>query len=281
MAEALRAAASRLASVSDTARLDAELLMAHAIGVGRTELLLRHMQADVPGGFAAVLERRERHEPMAYIVGVQEFYGREFAVGPAVLIPRADSETTVAAALEACPSPARVLDCGVGSGALLLTVLCECPAARGVGIDRSADALAVARANAERLGVMDRATLEERDWHRAGWGDALGRFDMILANPPYVEVEALLDPDVRDWEPAGALFAGPEGLDDYRVLIPQLSALLNENGMAVLEIGATQAEAVAAIAAEAGFGSELRRDLAGRPRSLILRLGLGKAARSD
>ena len=105
VAEALRTAASRLEAVSDTARLDVELLMAHALGVSRTELLLRHMQAPVPDSFPALVERRERHEPLAYIVGRQEFYGRDFAVSQAVLIPRADSETIVEAALAACPAP--------------------------------------------------------------------------------------------------------------------------------------------------------------------------------
>jgi release factor glutamine methyltransferase len=277
VAEALRTAASRLESVSDTARLDVELLMAHALGVSRTELLLRHMHGPVPEGFAALTSRRERHEPLAYIVGRQEFYGRDFAVSPAVLIPRADSETIVAAALAACPAPGRVLDCGVGSGALLLTVLCECPGASGVGIDRSPEALSIARRNASLLEVADRAVLEERDWHLAQWAEGLGSFDLILANPPYVESDAALDPDVRDWEPAGALFAGPEGLDDYRILIPQLRSLLKENGVVVLEIGSAQAPQVSAIATEAGFSTELHHDLAHRPRALVLRLGLGKA----
>src|SRR6188768_2363973 len=125
VAEALREAAARLASTSDTARLDTELLMAHALGVSRSDMLLRHMGDPAPEGFAGLVERRAQHEPVAYILGRKEFFGREFRVAPGVLIPRMDSETTVAAALEACPAPASVLDCGVGSGALLLTVLAE------------------------------------------------------------------------------------------------------------------------------------------------------------
>ena len=276
VAEALREAARRLAETSDTARLDAELLMAHALGVSRSDLLLRHMQDAPPAGFEALVERRGRHEPVAYILGRKEFYGREFLVAHGVLIPRMDSETTVAAALEACLAPARVLDCGAGSGALLLTVLAECPSSEGVGIDRSADALAAAAVNAARLGLNDRAQLLHRDWNQPGWADDLGRFDLVLANPPYVEDDAPIAPAVREWEPAGALFAGAEGLDAYRVLIPQLPGLLAEGGVAVVEIGAIQADAVSAIAADIGFNAGLRRDLAGRPRALVLRLGLGK-----
>ena len=273
VADALREAARQLAARSDTARLDAELLMAHALGVSRSDVLLRHMQEPEPASFAALVERRAGHEPVAYIVGRKEFYGREFVVGPGVLIPRMDSETTVAAALEACPAPRRVLDCGVGSGALLLTVLAEAGGG-GVGIDRSPEALAIAARNARShtRGVM----LLRRDWHEPGWTRGLGRFDLILANPPYVEDDAPIEPDVRRWEPAGALFAGPEGLDDYRVLIPQLPELLTESGVTVLEIGATQAEQVTEIAAQSGFACELHRDLADRPRALVLRLGLGK-----
>jgi release factor glutamine methyltransferase len=276
VAEALREAAGKLTAVSDTARLDAELLMADALGVSRSDLLLRRMEDDAPEAFRASVERRARHEPVAYILGRKEFYGREFVVAPGVLIPRMDSETTVGAALEASPAPARVLDCGVGSGALLLTVLAEQPLARGIGIDRSADALATASVNAERLGLDQRVQLLRRDWEEPGWSDDLGRFDLVLANPPYVEAGAQIAPDVRRWEPEGALFAGPEGLDAYRVLIPQLSGLLAEKGVAVVEIGAAQADQVSEIAANMGFTFELRRDLGDRPRALVLRLGLGK-----
>lgn len=271
VAEALREAAKRLAATSDTARLDAELLMAHALGVSRSDLLLRHMQEEAPDSFAALVERRSTHEPVAYILGRKEFYGRGFLVAPGVLIPRMDSETTVAAALDACPAPTRVLDCGVGSGALLLTVLVERPAAAGIGIDRSAEALVIASGNTALCGLTDRTQLLRRDWAEPGWADDLGRFDLVLANPPYVEEDAPIAPAVRDWEPAGALFAGAQGLDAYRVLIPQLPGLLADKGVAVIEIGATQAEQVTAIAANIGFTAELRRDLGGRPRALVLR----------
>jgi release factor glutamine methyltransferase len=276
-AAALRAAAARLAQVSDTARLDAELLMAHALGCTRSDLLLRHMQDPEPAAFAALVERRERHEPVAYITGTQEFYGLTFHVAPDVLIPRADSEATLEAALDAAPGAVRTLDCGTGSGALLLALLAERPDAVGVGIDRSAQALAIATANAASLGLEERASLQLADWDHPGWADNLGQFDLVLANPPYVETTFALAPQVSDYEPAGALFAGEDGLDAYRILIPQLPELLKAGGVAVLEIGASQAEAVSKIAAHHGFTCKLRCDLGNRPRALILRLGLGKA----
>ena len=271
VAEAVRAAAQRLSDTSDTARLDAELLMAHALGVARSDLLLRHMDADVPAVFAELVERRAVREPMAHILGRQEFYGRTFRVTPDVLIPRGDSESVVEAALEVAPQARRVLDCGTGSGALLVTCLLELGVATGIGVDASEAALAVAQDNAQTLGLTGaRARFLLRDWTEPDWAHDLGRFDLIIANPPYVEDAAELDPDVRDFEPADALFAGPEGLDDYRVLIPQLRALLSDGGIAVLEIGAEQAIAVGQIAEAAGFRSELRRDLGGRARTLIL-----------
>lgn len=270
IAEALREATARLAETSDTARLDAELLMAHALDVSRSDLLLRHMQDGVPNGFTGLVARRARHEPVAYITGHQEFFGLEFIVTPDVLIPRGDSETTLGAVLEMAGEQGRVLDCGTGSGALLLAFLHEKPGWSGIGTDRSLGALAVAAANAGKLGLADRARTVRGNWREDGWVDDLGRFDLIIANPPYVETDADLTPSVRQYEPAGALFAGPDGLDDYRILVPQLRNLLTDNGVAVLEIGASQAESVAEIAHAAGFATELRRDLAHRPRALIL-----------
>ena len=278
IAQALRDAAVTLGAISDTARLDAEVLMAHALGVARSDLLLRHMRDPVPAAFQGLVARRMEHEPVAYITGTQEFYGRTFGVSADVLIPRGDSETLVEAALAAHSAPVRVLDCGTGSGALLLSVLAERPEAKGVGIDRSAAALAVASGNAHTLGLAGRVQMLQRDWDQPGWRDGLGLFDLILANPPYVEDAAELDISVRAFEPAGALFAGIEGLDAYRVLIAQLPELLTKNGTAQVEIGWTQADAVAVIAAQAGFITELRHDLAGRPRVISLRFGLGKGS---
>ena len=185
-------------------------------------------------------------------------------------MPRPDSETTLAAALAAKPSARRVLDLGVGSGALLLSYLAENPASEGTGIDRSPEALAVAADNAERFGLAARCDLRMADWTQAAWADRLGTFDLVLANPPYVEDEAELDRSVRDHEPAGSLFAASEGLDDYPTLLSQLPFLLAPQGTAVVEIGASQAGAVSALAEAAGFTAVLHQDLGGRPRALEL-----------
>lgn len=279
VAQAIRAAAERLAPTSDTARLDAEVLMAHALGTTRSELLLRHMRAPVPDAFAALVDRRAGHEPVAYITGTQEFFGLPFAVGPAVLIPRGDSEVLVETALANRPGAASVLDCGTGSGALLLAVLAGLPQARGVGIDRSAGALAMATANAGALGLADRARMVPADWHRPGWAEGLGGpFDLVLANPPYVEDAAELAASVRAFEPAGALFSGVEGLDDYRVLVPQLPGLLAPGGLALVEIGHRQADAVRGIGAAAGLASTLHRDLGGRARVIAFSAAEGTVA---
>ncbi len=274
VAATIRAATDRLAATSDTARLDAELLMAHALGLSRSDMLLRAMRDTAPPDFARMIERRAAHEPVAYIVGRQEFYGLQLAVTPAVLIPRGDSETLIEAAREVLSDhpPQRILDLGTGSGALLLAALSLWPVAQAIGIDASPEAAQVAGANASALMPGADCRVLVADWRAEGGLGELGRFDLILCNPPYIEDAAMLDPDVRDHEPPSALFAGPEGLDDYRVLIPQLPALLAPGGIAVFEIGHRQAESVGAIARESGLDPMLRRDLAGRPRALILRL---------
>jgi release factor glutamine methyltransferase len=268
--QALRRATQTLADTSDTARLDAEVLMAHALGCTRSAMLLGRGRDGVPAAFDALILRRLAHEPVAYITGTQEFFSLPFAVSPDVLIPRGDSEVLVEAALAARPDALRVLDLGTGSGALLLCVLHHLPAASGIGLERSVGAQAVARANAQSLGLDQRAVIQPGDWTQPGWTDALGRFDLILANPPYVEEDAPLDASLRDHEPADALFAGAEGLDDYRILIPALPALLNPGGVALVEIGHTQARAVTAIARDHAMAAILHRDLADRPRVLQL-----------
>lgn len=272
--EKLREATERLAASSDTPRLDAELLMAHAVGTTRSQLLLRGMSEVLIGNldhFDELVARRAAHEPVAYILGSAEFYGRSFAVSPDVLIPRPDSETLIEAALERAPTAARLLDLGTGSGCLLLTAMLELDAQSGIGIDASQGALEMARSNAKSLGLApDRVEFSQRNWHRPGWSHDLGTFDLILCNPPYVEDEAQLDSEVRDYEPASALFAGPDGLDDYRAIVPQIRDLLNPGGTAILEIGHTQAEAVTNLAQATGFNSEIRHDLAKRPRAVVL-----------
>lgn len=267
--EALRSAAARLSPVGDTPRLDAELLMAHALGVSREDMLLGRMDSEIPDAFEALVERRLAYEPIAYITGRRAFWTIELEVGPGVLVPRPDSETLLEAALDHFRgrSPRRILDLGTGPGTLLLAALDQWPEANGLGIDRSETALAYARRNAQLLG-LERAEFRLGDW--ADWID--GQFDLILCNPPYVEMGAALPADVSGWEPPQALFAGADGLDDYRRLAPELRRLLRSDGIACLEIGAGQEPAVSKLLREQGFILSSRLDLKGVPRCLILRL---------
>jgi len=263
--DALAAAAARLAGTSDTPRLDAELLMAHALGVSREDMLLGQLAADAPAALEALVERRHAHEPVAYITGRRAFWTIELDVGAGVLIPRPDSESLIEAALEHFGplGPAHILDLGTGPGTLLLAALDQWPGATGVGVDRSEEALAYARRNA----------IPRADFRLGDWGAGLDeRFDLILCNPPYVEAGADLPPDVARYEPDAALYAGADGLDAYRILAPQLGRLLAPRGIVCLEIGAGQQEAVSALMADAGFTTESRTDLKGIARCLILRL---------
>lgn len=241
--------------------------MAHALGATREQLLLNHLDDATPAAFAALLARRLAHEPIAYITGSRAFWTIELQVGPGVLIPRPDSETLIEAALAHfhARAPAAILDLGTGPGTLLLAALAEWPAAHGLGIDASEPALAYARRNAVALHMADRARFQIGDW--AAGLDA--RFDLILANPPYIGTVEPLPRDVAEHEPAGALYAGPDGLDDYRRIAPQLRPLLAPGGAAILEIGHMQAPAVTALLAAEGLAVTLARDLAGRARALI------------
>jgi release factor glutamine methyltransferase len=269
VAQALRAAAARLEAVSATPRLDAELLMAHALHVEREAILLSRLDAEAPAGFEALVRRREASEPIAYITGRRAFWTIELEVGPGVLVPRPDSETLIEAAVAhfGAAGPATILDLGAGPGTLLLAALDQWPRARGLGVEASEAALAFARRNAERLGLAERASFRLGDWD-AGIAE---RFDLILCNPPYIASAAELPRDVSQWEPHEALFAGPDGLDAYRRLAPRLRRLLAPGGIACVEIGAGQAAAVRALFEGQAFTISSRLDLKGLPRCLSLR----------
>jgi release factor glutamine methyltransferase len=266
VARALEEATLMLAVASDTPRLDAELLLAHALGIERDALLLDPNAYVPPDSYGELVARRHSYEPVAYIVGHQDFWTIRLSVGPGVLIPRSDSETLIDAAVAhfGAAGPRTIIDLGTGPGTLLLAALSQWPEASGTGVDRSAVALDYARANGEHLGMAGRAV-----WVEGGW-DAGGIADLILCNPPYVEDDAVLDEQVRGHEPAAALFAGADGLDAYRALLPQLDGHLAPDGIVILEIGAEQAAAVTALAEEQGFAVALRQDLGGRDRALLL-----------
>lgn len=266
--EALAAATARLAPVSGTPRLDAELLMAHALGIERGAMLLSSLDQGAPVEFDALLARRETSEPIAYIIGRRDFWTIELEVGPGVLVPRPDSETLIEAATAHFHrnGPRRILDLGTGPGTLLLAALAEWPDASGLGIDSSEVALGYAARNAERLGLAGRAELRLGDW-----GEGIEeRFDLILCNPPYVESGADLARDVADWEPHRALFAGADGLSEYRRLASQIPHLLAEGGLACLELGAGQIDEVAKLFEGRGLALSSRRDLNEIERCLML-----------
>jgi release factor glutamine methyltransferase len=266
--DALAAAAARLAPHSVTPRLDAELLMAHALGLDREETLLADQDCESPGAFDALLARREAGEPVAYITGRRGFWTIELEVGPGVLVPRPDSECLIEAALahfgEA--GPKRILDLGTGPGTLLLAALDQWPGATGLGIDASRAALDYARRNAERLGLSERAAFRKGDWAQG----LEERFDLVLCNPPYVETGAGLPRDVVDWEPPEALFAAEDGLSEYRRLAPQIPRLLAPGGLACLELGAGRCDAVTALFEGSGLTVSSRRDLRNIERCLLL-----------
>ena len=267
---ALARATEQLSRTSDTARLDAELLMAAALGIGRDRLILNPPNLAVPADFLEKVDRRRAGEPVAYITGQRAFWTIDLEVGPGALVPRPDSETLIAAAVEhfaGSPGPATILDLGTGPGTLLLAALDEWPMATGIGVDASPTALSYAQRNAERLGLSGRAALQLGDW-------AIGidhRFDLVLCNPPYVATGAETGPGVAEYEPAEALFAGRDGLDHYRRLAPDVERLLAPGGIAAIEIGFDQADAASALFVAAGLSPKIAHDLGGRPRALLIK----------
>ena len=267
VADAIRAATVHIAVASDTPRLDAELLMAHALGLSRTDMLLSQSDLDVPATFEPLVARRCAGEPVAHIVGTRDFWTISLAVTPDVLIPRPDSETLIEAAVAhfGTRGPATILDLGTGSGALLLAALAQWPNATGTGVDASAAALAVARKNAVRLELASRAEFRLGDWAEG----VDGQFDLILVNPPYIGTDEPLSGDVLH-DPPSALFAGTDGLGDYRRIVPDLPRLIAAGGLAALEIGHRQAQGVGALVAQHGLKVAVRQDLGQRDRCLAV-----------
>ena len=269
IARALAEAARQLSETSDTARLDAELLMAEALHIDRDRLILDPPDREPPKRFWTMVKRRKKAEPVAYITGRRAFWDIELHVGPGVLIPRPDSEVLISSAIEhfeGSAGPLRILDLGTGPGTLLLAALDLWPKATGIGIDSSRRALSYASANSRRLGFEKRAKLKIGDW-----ADGIDeQFDLILCNPPYVAEDEPLDPGVAEHEPDEALFAGPEGLDSIRRIAPQIPRLLAPDGLAAVEIGAGQAEGAIELLAVGGLAARIVQDLAGRDRAVLL-----------
>jgi release factor glutamine methyltransferase len=258
----------------DSPELDARVLIAHALGLDHTGLVTAEMQqlSDLSASqierFAA---RRLAYEPVARIAGEKEFWGLILTVTPAVLVPRPETETMVelALALVDRARPLRIADLGTGSGAILLALLSELPNGRGVGTDISDDALEVARANAQRLGLLDRA-----DFIACDFGSTQGRFDLVVSNPPYIATReiAMLAPEVREHDPHHALDGGDDGLSAYRSIAAIAPHLLGSGGHLVVEIGAGQQQAVTELFAPRGLAmTETRHDLSGTPRALAAR----------
>ncbi len=263
----------------DNTRFEARLLVARAADAS-IEHLVAHGRSiaspETASRLRALTARRVQREPMAHILGEREFWGLTFEVSQDVLVPRPDSETLIEAALAGVPGrdrAIRILDLGVGSGCLLLTLLREFPNAHGVGLDASDAALAVARRNARRLGVMDRASLVLGDWTRPGWTDGIGGpFDLVVSNPPYIEAGLIdgLMPEVARFEPRLALDGGPDGLAAYRILAAAARNLVTADGLLLLEAGEGQAVEISALLAAEGFRVRApKKDLAGIDRIVI------------
>lgn len=257
----------------DTPVLDARLLLEAGAGVGRLDIITepRRVLSDAQvAAVEALTRRRETREPISHILGRRAFWSLDLAVTPDVLTPRPETELLVDVALEmfAPDASARVLDLGVGSGAILLAVLTERPNATGVGVDASGAALAVARHNAEALGLSARLELQHGDW----CGGVEGPFDLVLSNPPYIPSQEIagLEPEVALHEPRLALDGGEDGLDAYRAILAGLPRLLAQNGGFAVEVGRGQAGKVEALARAQGLiAATTRMDLQGVPRVVM------------
>ena len=283
VAAALGSAAAVLRAAGiDAPRREARLLMQHALGL-RPEALLagdaRPLDDAEARRLAAFVRRRAGREPLAYVTGVREFWSLEFAVDGSALVPRPETETVVEAVLARAaqlPPRPRLLDFGTGSGCLLVALLSELHGATGLGIDISAAAVSLARANAARHGLDGRASFVVADW-----GAPLAtRFDVVVSNPPYVAAEALasLAPEIVSHEPRTALAGGADGYACYRRLAPQIARLLAPAGLAAIEVGAGMADEVASLFAAEGLAEiDRRRDLAGIDRCALFARRAGAA----
>lgn len=252
----------------DNPRLDAELLLAHQFGLDRVGLYLnydRPLTSTELDQVRPLVKRRGRREPLQYVLGSTEFWSLQFRVSPEVLIPRADTEVLVEEALKYCAADGVLLDVGSGSGAVLISLLSELPAWRGVGIDISPGALEIARHNIAVHRLEDRAQLLEGDLAALPEGP----FDLIVSNPPYIPASQWngLMPEVRDFEPSLALLGGADGLDCYRYLTEQVPVSLAPDGWLLVEIGADQAGQIRDLFVSSGLTDVfLRHDYGGNPR---------------
>lgn len=278
LAGAIAAAAARLTAAGiEESRREARLLVCRQLGVGPEQLLShpeRRLDAGDTARIEAAIARRAAREPVSRILGEREFWSLPFALNAATLDPRADSETLIGAVLAELggrSAPLRLLDLGTGTGCLLLALLSELPQAEGLGIDASAEAVALAAENARRLGLAGRAGFRCHDWD-AGLAPLGAAWDVILSNPPYIASEEIgeLAPEVAAYDPRLALDGGPDGLAAYRSLVPAAAEVIAERGLIALEIGEGQASAVESLLRAAGFRPLRRaRDLAGRERCLL------------
>lgn len=266
----MREAVGRLVEAGvEGAPRDARLLLAQALGIEPVDVILRETDAIDPVSltvFESLIQRRIASEPVSRIRGWRDFYGRRFIITPDVLDPRPETELLVEQGLARLPSGGRVLDLGVGSGCILLSVLAERDDVSGVGVDLSPKALSVARQNAEALGVGGRASFIEGSWD----APLEGGFDLVLSNPPYIPEHDIagLSVDVREYDPRMALTPGGDGLDPYRVILAAMPGWLKPGGCVGFEFGIEQAASVTMLMRQAGLSDiEVHQDLAGIDRA--------------
>ena len=259
----------------ESPRLDARIMVSHVLRMEPSEVFLRsndRIDLALQDNINALVERRLAKEPVSRITGKREFWGLSFELSADTLDPRPDTETLVEVVLEMkanfADRPIKILDLGTGTGCILLALLNECPKASGVGIDVSAGAVSVARSNAQRLGLSDRAKFAVADW-----ADGIkDEFDIVVSNPPYVaEVDRnTLPEDVERYDPSTALFGGSDGFDAYHTLIPEVNRVLCPSGFCAIEVGVDQAGTVSEMMRSAGFDIlDHRYDLSGIVRCIV------------